>query len=425
MTNKIATPTAAKEPGLLRTNRDFRQFWSSQGLVAYGSQVGLIALPLIAITTLQAGAEQVGVLVALQRISFPLIGLFVGVWLDRVDRRKALISGDIGQALLLTAIVVVWWRGLLSLPVLIGLAALAGALYVVSEIGHFAFLPDVLSSPKDLLSANTYLQVTASTAMIVGPSAAGLLVSLLEPTPTLLVNAAMLFLSAMLLTLMRTRTAARTDGPRPAEGVLAGIRAGIATVYQNPTLRALGEMAGIYMFFYTAFQTLVILFLVETLKLSSLLVGVFFAAFGGGFLLTSLVGRRISGRLGVGRSMVLGALVGDVASVLVSAIPGGSVTVAAVLAAACAAVMGAGTQINTVNAVSMRQGLTPPHLQGRVNATMRVIAWGVAPLGGLLGGVLGGQLGVRTGLAVAAAGTILAAVRLAVSPAARLQTLPD
>mgnify|MGYP003693912949 CR=1 FL=1 len=46
-----------------------------------------------------------------------------------------------------------------------------------------------------------------------------------------------------------------------------------------------------------------------------------------------------------------------------------------------------------VNAVSVRQALTPDRLRGRVNATMRFIAGGMLPIGALIGGALGTILG--------------------------------
>ena len=47
-----------------------------------------------------------------------------------------------------------------------------------------------------------------------------------------------------------------------------------------------------------------------------------------------------------------------------------------------------------INAVSLRQAITPDVLQGRVNATNRTIVWGTIPIGSFVGGILGGVIGV-------------------------------
>jgi hypothetical protein len=70
----------------------------------------------------------------------------------------------------------------------------------------------------------------------------------------------------------------------------------------------------------------------------------------------------------------------------------------------------------SIVAVSYRQATCPPHVLGRVNATMRVLVWGAIPLGSLVGGGVATVLGVRGALAVAAAGVLLSSLWLVLSP---------
>jgi len=77
-----------------------------------------------------------------------------------------------------------------------------------------------------------------------------------------------------------------------------------------------------------------------------------------------------------------------------------------------------------VNAVSVRQAMTPDRLQGRVNATMRFIAGGALPIGALLGGALGGVIGLPLTLVVAELGMLLAFLWLLLSPVRALRVLP-
>ena len=64
----------------------------------------------------------------------------------------------------------------------------------------------------------------------------------------------------------------------------------------------------------------------------------------------------------------------------------------------------------SVNAVTLRQVTTPPHLLGRVNATLHVVERGVIPFGALAGGMLGDAIGLRPTLLVAAAGIALGTI---------------
>lgn len=70
------------------------------------------------------------------------------------------------------------------------------------------------------------------------------------------------------------------------------------------------------------------------------------------------------------------------------------------------------------------QALCPPHLLGRMNATMNFLYWGAAPVGSLVAGVLATGIGPRAMLWVIGAGMLLAAVPLLASPLRRMIDLP-
>jgi MFS family permease len=74
-----------------------------------------------------------------------------------------------------------------------------------------------------------------------------------------------------------------------------------------------------------------------------------------------------------------------------------------------------------INMVSFRQEIISERMLGRVNATLRFVALGPTLVGILLGGLLGESLGVRTTLFIAAAGTLLASLILAISPLGKLK----
>jgi hypothetical protein len=80
--------------------------------------------------------------------------------------------------------------------------------------------------------------------------------------------------------------------------------------------------------------------------------------------------------------------------------------------------------VYVVNAVSIRQSVTPHRLLGRVSATMRFAIGGAMPVGSLLGGALGGVIGLPWTLVVAELGTLVGFLWLWLSPVGRLQSLP-
>src|SRR5581483_7229275 len=93
-----------KQNTALWRHPDFRKLWIGQTISLFGSQVTLLALPLTATLTLHATAFEMGILGMVQYLPFLLIGLFAGVWIDRLPRRPVLIIADLGRALLLACI---------------------------------------------------------------------------------------------------------------------------------------------------------------------------------------------------------------------------------------------------------------------------------------------------------------------------------
>jgi hypothetical protein len=96
-----------------------------------------------------------------------------------------------------------------------------------------------------------------------------------------------------------------------------------------------------------------------------------------------------------------------------------------VLLAVAQSGVGLGNVVYNITQISFRQGLCPPELLGRMNATMRFLVWGTMPLGGLLGGVLGATIGVRGTLLVVAIGETLAFLPVFLSPLRRMRELPS
>jgi MFS family permease len=85
-------------------HREFRKFWAGAAISEVGSQVTLLAVPLIAALTLQATPWQMGLLSAAGGVPILLVGLFAGVWVDRVRRRPVMIASALGRAAVLLLI---------------------------------------------------------------------------------------------------------------------------------------------------------------------------------------------------------------------------------------------------------------------------------------------------------------------------------
>src|SRR5271165_5991800 len=77
--------------GGLFGDRDFRLLWGGQSVSELGSQVSVLAIPLVAVRTLHATTFQIGALTAASTAAFLIVGLPAGVWVDRLRRRPIMI----------------------------------------------------------------------------------------------------------------------------------------------------------------------------------------------------------------------------------------------------------------------------------------------------------------------------------------------
>ena len=79
----------------------------------------------------------------------------------------------------------------------------------------------------------------------------------------------------------------------------------------------------------------------------------------------------------------------------------------------------------SINQISLRQAITPDHLQGRMNATVRTVTWAALPVGSLLGGTLAGVIGVPQTIVLGALISLMAPLWLLSGPVIALRAQPQ
>ncbi len=413
---------AGRDAGLggLWRHADFRKLWIGQTISQFGSQVTLVTLPLVAALTLGATPAQMGILGAAEYAPFLALGLVAGIWVDRLPRRPILIAADLARTALLAVIPVAAWLGALRMELLYVVAALAGCATVFFDVAYQSYLP-ALVRRDELAEGNSKLEASRSVAQIAGAGLAGGLVQLLTAPVALLVDAASFLLSAAVLG--RIRAAEPAAMRRPATRRLrAEIGEGLRVVFGNPLLRPIAACTATSNFFGSIGLAVFVLYVTRELRLAPGLVGVVFAAGNGGALLGAAVAGRVTRRCGLGTAIIGAIALGGIARLLLP-LAGSLPAVALPLLVAAWALLGVGV-IYDIGQVSLRQAITPDHLLGRMNATMRFLVWGTIPLGSLAGGALGEWLGLRPTLVVGALGSLLAPLFPLLSPVRALREQP-
>src|SRR5215208_1584833 len=197
----------------LRQEADFAKFWGAASVSLVGDAVTRLALPLVAISLLAATPFQVGLVGGAQFLPFLLVGLPAGALVDRLaDRRRLLVLADLVRALGLASIPIAYAAHLLSLEQLCGVAFSNGVLTVFFDVAATSYLPALLPRER-LVAGNARLELSRSSAQIVGPGLAGLLIQLASAPVALLADALSFFVSGALIARIKERTPhARPDG---------------------------------------------------------------------------------------------------------------------------------------------------------------------------------------------------------------------
>ena len=152
------------------------------------------------------------------------------------------------------------------------------------------------------------------------------------------------------------------------------------------------------------------------------MIGLIFGVGSVGALIGAFLVRRAVDLLGVGPAVIASIALAGAANFLV---PLATRSTGLIMLFGAMFFTGFGSVIYNSNQVGLRQAITPTHMQGKMNATMRFMVWGTIPIGSFVGGVLGKTVGIRPTLWIGAIGGMLAVVPLILSPVRSLERIPE
>jgi MFS family permease len=404
--------------GLLREH-DFRQLFVADVISQVGTQITLLALPLVAIVALAANPFEVGVLAACETAAFILVGLPAGAWVDRLRRRNVLIVGDLARALLLGSVPLAWWAGALTMPQVYVVALLTGVCTVFFDVAYQSYLPHLVGR-ENLVEGNSKLEAVRGVSQLSGPALAGQLIEWLTAPVAIFLDAVSFLGSAVFVLLIRKREPIPERAPDAHLG--REIAEGLRFVLGNRLLRSIAMCTGTYNLFATIGITMLLVLLADGLSLSAGTIGLLMSAGAVGGLVGAFTAMRVAKWLGQGPTIWMSCAFTAPFGLLVAVVQPGWLLW---LGAFGFAVSMFGGVVYNIAQVSFRQGLTPERLLGRMNATMRFLVWGTMPIGGLLSGVLGQYVGVRETVWIGMAGTCLAFLPTFFSPLRTMRELPQ
>jgi MFS family permease len=381
--------------------------------------VTAVALPLAALTTLDASNFEIGLLTAAAYAATVLVGLPAGVIVQHFPLRGMQVFLDVFRALAVASIPVVALWDLLTFPHLLLVAFLVGLAGNLFDVANATFLPQVVPT-AELTRRNSLISGTQATTELGGPAIGGLLVQFVGAVTSIVVDAITYLVSAVLL--QGIPAAGRPAATAERTGFRRQIRDGLGYVLRHPVIRPCVVAATAVNFANGAILAVTPPFLLRTLDLPAASVGLVLAVDGLGAVIGAFLTTRLVRGLGSARTLLVATSVG---SLLGLAMPAATTSWAMVIFCVGIAGLAAGVSVLSVVTRTHRQTVSPPHLLSRVMASVRFISWGATPIGAVVAGTVSQLWGPRYGLLVAVAVTFVAPVALLLSRVRHLHELTD
>ncbi|MEV0595496.1 MFS transporter [Nonomuraea cavernae] len=382
--------------------RDFTIFWCGALVSNTGSWLSNLAVPYVLYQITESALW-----VALVSVAQFLPGIFLapagGSMADRRNRKRVLLFTQSGMALSALLLWACWISGWHQPVVLLLLVGVGGVFAGINLPSWQSFVSDLV--PRgDLHSAVTLNSLQFNAARSIGPALAGLLLAVLGPSWTFLLNAVSFLFVLGALTLIRT-TPARPAHPTSG-GVTRRFLAALGYIRRRPGLvMALVVSVLVGVLGNPIFQFTVV-FAESVFGVGPVGLGILNAAFGLGAVIAAPLVSGWNHKVSLGQVVRWGLLIYGLGIVAFGIAPGYVFGVVALV------VVG-GCFLAVVSALNTSmQVIVADHMRGRVMACRIMCYTASFPIGGLVQGFVSDRLGPRTAVCWAGALMLVAAVLL-------------
>lgn len=375
--------------------RNYRRFFAGQVVSWTGTWVQWVAQAWLVLELTGSGVG-LGLVTAAQWLPVLVLGAWAGVVADRFDKRHLLIATNSTAALFSLILGLATVTEIVTLPVVIAIALLLGVVTAIDNPARQTFTMEMVGRAR-LTNAVSLNTATFTTARVLGPAAAGLLIHQVGIGECFLLNAISFApITAVLLTM-------DTAALRPSERVEQGpkqVREGLRYVASVPMLRTLLTIMAVVGTLQYNFQVILPLLARQTFAGDARTLGLLGAVLGIGMFAGSL-GNAAFGRAAKRSLLAAGFTLGAM-TLLVAASP--SVAVAALLMLP----LGAASMAFLATINSTLQLTSSDAMRGRVMALYFVLFLGSTPIGAPLVGWVAETFDPRAALALGGVATIAA-----------------
>lgn len=393
-TTSASTPHSTDDWRTMFQNRDIAWLWGGQVISQIGDGLSKMAL-LWFVYHLTGSALKMTVIGILETLPPLILGPFIGVYLDRVSKRSAMIVIDVARACLLILIPTLYALGWLTLGwlyVLVFVIALFSSAYGPALSAALPLLVD----KQQLTRVNALMQSSMMFGQLLGPAASGILIATIDAQNVLYVTAAAFVLSTLCKIPV---TIPHQPVPLSSDGVLSqagrALMEGIRFIFVHDRLLVLLMIvASIFTLGSTGFIYLLPILGQQLLHVDSVALGWLWSSLSIGILVTTLwlLWKKQEGLCIRLWTLVAAALAGGVAVLLLPS------SRSLVISAGLIILIGAGSGLVTPIISASLQERTPNNLMARVFGAFNSGVMACAMLGMTLFGWIADTFGASASL---------------------------
>ena len=369
---------------ILPLGHDFTRIWSASLITNLVDGVLRLAAPLLAVSLTQ-DPILIGALSALGLLPWLFFAIPIGAMVDRFDRRKALILGNILRALIALFIAFAVSQGFINIWLLLISVFFFGICEVLVDTTSQAVLPQILDK-SNYERGNSRLQISeVIVSQFAGAPLGGLLYAVSIALPFYFSTTGFVLAGLLILLFPFEREInARKEGEvgQAKLGLKGDIKFALNYLYQDKQIFSIVVITTLLGFFYSLSNAIAPLFILKELSVSPAMFGVVLAIGGIGALIGSIAAPMASRYLGRGRALAINVFFASLLVIFIGLSPN------AYFFVAVSVLIGFTISVWNILLMSLYQSLIPPELYGRIHGARRTIVWGLMPTGALLGGLI-------------------------------------
>jgi MFS family permease len=377
-------------------HRNYRLFFGGQGISLIGTWMQQIAMSWL-VYRMTNSAFLLGLVGFSSQICSLIFSPFAGVLSDRWNRHHILVvtqSLAMVQAFILAFLTLM---GVIAVHHLILLAIFLGLVNAFDMPTRQSFVVEMVEKREDLGNAIALNSFLFNGARLVGPSLAGILISLLGEGMCFLLNGVSFF--AVIIALLAMKMNQKKEIKRAQ--VLQGLKEGFSYAFGFPPIRSILFFLGWISLVGMAYTTLMPVFAKDILQGGPQTYGFLMAASGVGAVIGAIYLASRRSVLGLGKIIAIASAIFGIGLISLS------FSHVLWLSWCLLLLVGFGMMVHMASSNTILQTMVDDDKRGRIMSLYAMAFMGMSPIGSLTGGSLAGMIGAPNTLIIFGAVCIL------------------